>query len=276
MSNNSDGYKEAGELTKVLQKQYEAVRAELKTVAANTAREEVERIAADNEGALQKLIGEAVAKQRGGGAGLQAKHIFGLVAAVLFVWLASSFVATAFPGLAFWRSGTQAEVGGKDKDRSPEELDENLPVIARGPLHQVATERYDSLFARRDPAFQRLIERVGTQGAATLDSTVAQALARWTADSVTVTEADRAMVHAAAFQAALRELTGGEYKSPVNGKVDRVRCDRDEYCQKLVQRWRIDRTTGMRLLPQIPDRGAPAPALLVNVEKVVIYSLLPQ
>jgi hypothetical protein len=268
MLSNSDGYREAGELTRLLQKQYEAVRAELRTVAENTAREEVERIAAENERELQRLIGDAVASHRGRGIQFQTTHAMWLVAVVLVVWLASPYVGKAVSALGFGRSSADTEVKGTN---GVTEEPGNLPQIERGPLHQVAAMRYDSLFARRDSAIHRLIVDAGP---ATLDSTVVQALARWTADAGEATDDDRDIVHAAAFQIALRKLAGGEFDSPVNGKVNRADCARDEYCRTLVARWRGDRSTGMRLLPPIPDRRDPGANELISVEKLVIYSQL--
>lgn len=266
---NQDGYTEAREVTRQLQQLYADAMKELKAVAENTAREEVGRIAADNEDRLQRLIGDAVARHGGGGFRLQATHVLGVVAALLVLWLVFPFVARTFSGLGFGRPSTVAEVEERD---GTEEEPADLSPIERGPLPQVAKDRYDSLFARHDAAIQRLI--VDAQGAATLDSTVARALARWTADSVTVTNDDRDIVHAAAFQASMRKLTGGEIDSPVNGKVNREDCDQDEYCRTLVARWRIDRSTGMRLLPPIPDRRDPNANELEPVEKLVIYSQL--
>lgn len=269
MSPNSEDYRDAGELTKLLQNQYADAMTELKAVAVNTAREEVERIAAENERDLQRLIRDAVASHRGGGIRFHRTHAIVLVATVLLVWLVSPYVTKALSGLGFGRSSTEAAVG---KRGEAGEEPEDLPPIERGPLHQVAAVRYDSLFARRDPAIRQLI--VDAAGAAALDSTVVQALARWTADAGAVTAGDRDIVHAAAFQAALRKATGGEFKSPVDGKVNRADCAEDEYCRTLVERWRTDRSAGMRLLPPISDRRDPGADELLPVEKLVIYSQL--
>jgi hypothetical protein len=268
MPPNHDPFTDAKAATKLLEQQYAGVMDELRMVAKNTAREEVERIAAENERELQRLIGDAVASHRGGGLRLQATHLMGLAAVLLLVWLAPPYIRKAVSALGFGRSSAETEVKGTD---GAAEEPGNLPPIERGPLHQVAATRYDSLFARRDPAIQRLIVEAGP---AALDSTVVQALGRWTADAGELTDDDRDIVHAAAFQAALRKAIGGEFESPVTGKVNRADCARDEYCRMLVARWRGDRSTGMRLLPPIPDRRDPGANELMPVEKLVIYSQL--
>jgi hypothetical protein len=277
MASHPDNYDQYVELTRLLEKHYRDVKADLSSVARIAALEEVKRIAATNEAELQRLFEEA-GRSRPRGVAIPRLQITSAAKAVAALVVALAIVVTvAFTGVpGLFRGRSEGADGAAERTVAAATTGEASPEpaeIRHEPLHEVAVARYDSLFTRRDPAFRELIDRVANETRSPADTVPEAVLTAWEGKSDSADEGE--IVHVAALQAALRDISSSETPA-INGRIDRQNCESDPTCREVLRRWRSDRTrqTGLRLLPAVSDAGTPRADALRDVEKLFVYDRL--